>query len=294
MEQHSIYFLSYAGMATLGGIISAWAMYGRQKNEGIAINFNVLKAIFGFAFAMWLGVAYSNLAYNVTPTNAAIVAFFMGTAFSIFMVWQIKMVIQKLNADAKTIKELSTSCSLTELWNRRVFQERLSLEFARSKRHKHPLSVLLLDVECLGEVNSKYGYVIGDKVLLNLAKLLVNSTRNVDMVCRYGSNLITIVLPDTQLNAAETFASRLKEKIAANPFEVTDAEPLFITVSIGVSGFSENIETDGIMMDVAHDALRAARKIGRNQVVALAREGAAVEHDQAQSERLTPALAVAS
>lgn len=291
MEQHSIYFLSYAGMATTGGIIAAWAMYGRLKTEGIAINFNVLKAIFGFAFAMWVGVAYSNLAYNVTPANAAILAFIMGTAFSVFMVWQIKMVIQKMNADAKIIKELSTSCSLTELWNRRVFQERLSLEFARSKRHKHPLSLLLLDVECLGEVNSAHGYTAGDKMLLQLAKLLVNSTRNVDLVCRYGSNLITIVLPDTQLDAAETFANRLKDKIAAHPFPVTGTDPVFITVSIGVSGFSDNTQTDSSMVDAAHDALRAARKIGKNQVVAMKATPVVDDQQHAGSENLEVALA---
>ena len=266
MEQHALYFLSYASMATIGGIVSAWAMYGRYKNEGIAMNFNVLKVIFGVALVMWIGVAFANLAYNVNPTNAAIFAFIMGTIFSVFVVWQTKALIRKLHTDAKIIKELSTSCSLTELWNRRVFQERLTLEFARSKRHKHPLSLFLLDVESLGDINTNNGYAAGDKVLLGLAKLLVDSTRNVDLVCRSGRNLITIVLPDTELDNAATFAERLREQIATTPFDVGSGEPLSITVSIGVAAFSEYTETDGALVDAAHDALRGARKLGPNHV----------------------------
>ena len=255
-------------MATIGGGVAAWAMYSRQKTEGTPINFNILKVIFGFAFAMWVGVAFANLAYNVTPTNAAIFAFSMGTIFSVFLVWQVNAIMRKMNADAKTIQELSTSCSLTELWNRRVFQERLSLEFARTKRHKHPLSLLLLDVESLGAVNTAHGYAAGDKVLLSLAKLLVASTRNVDLVCRYGSNLITIVLPDTGVDDAEKFAERLREKVATHPFQANGGDPLFITVSIGVAGFSDKTDTDGALVDAAHDALRGARANGTNQVYA--------------------------
>ena len=270
MENQALYFLSYAAIATIGAVITTLAMYSRQKSEGAPMNFNVLKVIYGFAIAMWVGVAFANVAYNLTTTNTAIFAFCVGSIFSIFFARQINIIVRKMNADAKIIKELSTSCSLTELWNRRVFQERLSLEFARSKRHSHPLSLLLMDVETLGEINSKHGYTAGDNVLMSLANLLVSSTRNVDLVCRYSSNLLTIVLPDTKLDDAERFADRLREKIESNPFEVEGEDPLSITVSIGVSTYSEERETDSAMVDAAHDALRSAREKGPNQVFAYA------------------------
>lgn len=266
MEYRALYFLSYAAIATLGGIIAVVAMYNRQKNEGVPMNFTILKFIFGFAAAMWVGVAFANAAYSLTPTTAAVFAFAIGIIFSIFFAWQINALIRKMNTDAKIIKELSTSCSLTDLWNRRIFQERLSLEFARSKRHNHPLSLLLLDVETLGEINSTHGYASGDTVLLGLAKLLTSATRNVDLVCRYTSNLITIVLPDTKIDDAESFAQRLKDKIADHPFDISGDEPLHITVSIGVSAYSEDTATDSAVVDAAHDALRGARKLGQNHV----------------------------
>jgi len=266
MEYRALYFLCYGSVATIGGFVATWAMYSRQKNEGIPMNFTILKFIYGFAVAMWVGVAFANYVYALTATNAAVLAFVIGMVFAVFFVYQVNVLIRKMNADAKTIKELSTSCSLTDLWNRRVFQERLSFDFSRSKRHKYPLSLLLLDVESLGDINSKHGYTAGDNILLGLAKLLVDSTRNVDLVCRYSSNLITIVLPDTNIENATEFAQRLKDKIAETAFDIKDMEPLSVTVSIGVASYSEHTQTDSSLVDAAHDALRAARKIGRNQV----------------------------
>ena len=110
-------------MATIGGIISLWAMIARRKSEGVPVNFNVLKFIFGFALAMWVGVAFTNVAYNITPTNAAIFAFCIGGIFSVFLMWQTNSIVRKMCDDAQTIKELSTQCSLTRSEERRVGKE---------------------------------------------------------------------------------------------------------------------------------------------------------------------------
>lgn len=266
MEYRALYFLSYAAIATIGGLVATWGMYNRQKNEGIPMNFNVLKFIYGIAAAMWAGVAFANVAYNLTPTNAAILAFVLGTVFSIFFVKQINLLIQKMNADAKTIKVLSTSCSLTELWNRRIFQERFSKQFANTRIHKGEFSLLLLDIESLGKVNSTLGYEAGDNALIELSKFITDTARDVDVVCRYSSNLITLILPDMALSAAKHFATQLKDGIAVKPFDIGTLSPVSMTVSIGVTGYVATLPTDASMVDAAHDALRCAREMGTNQM----------------------------
>ena len=132
MDGHGLYFVGYAAMATISGIIIAWAQYSRKKAEGIPINYTVLKVVFGVALAMWAGAAMANFAYMQTTTTTAAAGFSVGVILSIFFAWQLKAVVRKLDADAIALKELATRDALTNLWNLRVFHETLKLELARA------------------------------------------------------------------------------------------------------------------------------------------------------------------
>ena len=264
---HGIYFISYAAMATIAFVIVAMAQYKRKKSEGIPINFNILKIAGGIAIAMWTGAALTSATYTTNPTTAAVAAFCVGIVFSIFVAWQFGKVVRKMTEDEKTIRELSTNCSLTNLWNRRVFQETISAEVSRTKRHGHNLSLLFLDVEGLGMVNKKSGYEAGDKVLRDLAGLLISSTRDNDRVCRYAGNQIAIILPDTDIENAEMFANRLREKVENTEFEAATDDMVHVTISVGVADYSEYTSTDASIVCAAYDALKAAQKMGPNHVV---------------------------
>ncbi|MDH5188430.1 MAG: diguanylate cyclase [Rhodospirillaceae bacterium] len=264
--QHGIYFISYATMATIAFILVALAQYKRKKSENIPINMNILKIIGGIAMAMWTSAALTSATYTTSPTNTAIAAFCVGVIFSIFVAWQLGKVVRKMTEDEKTIRELSTTCSLTTLWNRRVFQETIATEVTRSRRHGHPLSILFLGVEGIGIINGKHGYESGDKVLRDVAAMLINSTRENDRVCRYSGTKIAIILPDTNLADAEMFANRLREKIAAHKFEAANNDIVSATVSIGVADYSKSNSTDASITYAAYDALQSAQEIGPNTV----------------------------
>ena len=264
--QHGIYFISYAAMATVALVLVALAQYKRKKSENIPINMNVLKIIGGIAMAMWTSAALTSASYTASPTNTAIAAFLVGIIFSIFVAWQLGKIVRKMTEDEKTIKELSTTCSLTTLWNRRVFQETITTEVTRSRRHGHPLSILFLGVEGIGIINGKYGYESGDKVLRDVAALLINSTRENDRVCRYSGTKIAIILPDTNIDDAEMFANRLREKIAEHKFDTANNDTVLVTVSVGVADYSKSNNTDASITYAAYDALKNAQETGPNTV----------------------------
>lgn len=96
MEDRALYFLMYAVILTVSSIIVFFAMYRRQINEGVPINYNVLKAVFGISLVLWLGVAFSNLFYNRSTTNASVAAFCIGMIFSLFAAWQFNKFVQNV------------------------------------------------------------------------------------------------------------------------------------------------------------------------------------------------------
>lgn len=264
--QHGIYFISYAAMATVAFVLVALAQYKRKKSENIPINMNVLKIIGGIAMAMWTSAALTSATYTASPTNTAIAAFCVGIIFSIFVAWQLGKIVRKMTEDEKTIRELSTTCSLTTLWNRRVFHETIATVVTRSRRHGHHLSILFLGIEGIGIINGKHGYESGDKVLRDVAATLISSTRENDRVCRYSGTKIAIILPDTNLHDAEMFANRLRIKIAEQKFAAANNDIVSVTVSIGVADYSKINSTDASITYAAYDALQNAQEIGPNTV----------------------------
>lgn len=96
MEDRSLYFIMYAVILTISAGIVFLAMYRRQINEGVPINYNVLKALFGISAALWLSVAFSNLFYNRSTTNASVAAFSIGMIFSLIAAWQFNKFVQNV------------------------------------------------------------------------------------------------------------------------------------------------------------------------------------------------------
>jgi two-component system cell cycle response regulator len=165
--------------------------------------------------------------------------------------------------------ELSTKDELTDLYNRRYFMESAEREAAGSARYGKDLCLLMLDLDFFKQINDNHGHPAGDTVLKQTARVLKESIRQYDIACRYGGEEFAVIMPNTRLSGARTFSERLREKFESTTV-LYESKELRFTVSIGLAQFAPEIDQSiGDLIKRADDGLYAAKKQGRNRVVAV-------------------------
>ncbi len=162
------------------------------------------------------------------------------------------------------LERWATTDPLTELLNRRHFYELSDRELDRSHRLKSPLSFVMLDIDFFKKVNDQFGHLVGDTVLIILAKLLKEHLRSVDLCCRYGGEEFVICLPDTNREGARDVAERIRIAVSQESILASEDSELFISVSLGVATGLENEKVEAILKR-ADVALYKAKDAGRNQ-----------------------------
>jgi diguanylate cyclase (GGDEF)-like protein len=156
---------------------------------------------------------------------------------------------------------------LTKLYNRRELFIRLRQEIARSKRSHIPFSILLIDLDHFKAVNDNYGHVRGDRILEEVAEIIRENCREMDIPCRYGGDEFVVLVPETDRWSAEKAAERLLGRFCDYTFLGYDEQPdLHLTVSIGTATYESNIEKPETLIERADQALYTAKKNGRNQI----------------------------
>lgn len=188
---------------------------------------------------------------------------------------------RRLRQQNGMLRELAVIDELTGLHNRRYLDQRLAYEIERFERYHHPLAVALLDVDFFKRVNDTHGHGAGDEVLKQLAHVATEQVRRVDMVGRYGGEEFAVVMPDTDREGAERALERLRDAVAATPFD-TAAGKLQITISAGVACLAGQWRGDKeSVLRAADRALYQAKAQGRNRVVVSPLENAEANADAA-------------
>jgi diguanylate cyclase (GGDEF)-like protein len=165
------------------------------------------------------------------------------------------------------LRYMSQTDALTGLDNRRHLNDRIDEMFSHAKRLNEPFSLVMCDLDKFKSVNDTYGHQAGDEVLKQLAAILREEAREIDRVGRYGGEEFMLLLPGTVLDAAVTFAERVRKRIAAHTFSFPDGT-LTRTSSFGVSGWPHpRIEQSEDLVRAADDALYVAKETGRNRVI---------------------------
>lgn len=153
------------------------------------------------------------------------------------------------------LRELAERDGLTGLYNHRFLIDAVEREFARARRYHRPLSILIIDMDGFKIINDTCGHAQGDKVLKQVAHILLQTVRFVDVAARYGGDEFVVVLPETNLKDG----ARLGERILKEIFP--------LSASIGVACFNSGQDSAGALLKEADQALYQAKKGGRSRVV---------------------------
>ena len=176
--------------------------------------------------------------------------------------------VETTMADNARLEQLAQTDPLTQLLNRRALTERIATEMERATRHDASLALLMIDLDHFKKVNDSYGHLVGDDVLRDIGRLLLNTIRGSDIVARYGGEEFVLLLPETDEVGAVSFAERIRTAVEAYEFDRGDDQPaLKLTASIGVAVFpAARVDTVEDLFARADSALYRAKADGRNRV----------------------------
>jgi diguanylate cyclase (GGDEF)-like protein len=178
--------------------------------------------------------------------------------------------------NARHIQELrdtSIRDDLTGVFNDRYFRAKIEKEIERAKRFKHPLTILMMDLDHFKKINDTYGHEAGNEVLKTVAHKLSEKVRAVDVLARYGGEEFVVILPETNGGgeSALQIAERLRQEVEGMLIKVRGENgtetAIRITISIGVATFPQDASTEGDLIYRADRALYHAKDLGRNRVV---------------------------
>jgi diguanylate cyclase (GGDEF)-like protein len=165
-----------------------------------------------------------------------------------------------------SIKNIAIYDTLTGLYNRRYFEEKLGVDAQKSFYGGTPLSLVMVDIDYFKKVNDTFGHTEGDQVLCKISSLLKSSVRKKDTVARYGGEEFILILPEAGLEESFVIAERIRRLIESTPFEVGQAQ-VNLTVSMGISNFpSHRAKSKEELIRMADQALYDAKRGGRNKV----------------------------
>jgi diguanylate cyclase (GGDEF)-like protein len=163
------------------------------------------------------------------------------------------------------VQGLTITDMLTGVYCRRYFLERFNEELKRSKKNNLSTTFLMIDIDNFKQFNDRYGHLVGDAILRQIAKTISLAVRQIDFIGRYGGEEISVVLAETGKEQANFAAERIRQAIALEVIKVYDEE-LKVTVSIGGSTFPDNAANIHDLIEMADQALYLAKETGKNKV----------------------------
>lgn len=178
-----------------------------------------------------------------------------------------KRLIERMRQNVLLSMRLATTDAVTGLYNRHYMTHHLASTITRTRAAARPMALLMVDIDRFKQINDQWGHAAGDQALRAVAERVAASVRGVDLTARYGGEEFVVVMPDSDITAAAKIAERVRAAIAADPVIVPAGE-IAITASIGVSALRDGDADGTSLLMRADEALYAAKRAGRNRVVA--------------------------
>ncbi|MBD5401928.1 diguanylate cyclase [bacterium] len=216
-----------------------------------------MTAYFAYIMITYYLMKYSNLWIEIiTPLSLALLAFIMTVI--------VKYLIKSRDFDQQY--KLATTDGLTELYNHRYFQEQMQMAISHSKRYETVFSLIIIDIDFFKKFNDNFGHQSGDAVLRQVALTLKKNVRATDIVCRYGGEEMSIILPNAGNEEAVSIANKLCSLVASKKFKLSNGRESNVTISLGVSTYGEDGSTTEELISAADKRLYNAKENGRNRV----------------------------
>ena len=175
---------------------------------------------------------------------------------------------ERLRDNVQTSIEMAITDALTGLFNRRYMENHLGTLIEQATARRKPLAVMVLDIDYFKSINDSHGHDAGDDVLRDFALRVKRSIRGIDLACRVGGEEFVIVMPETDMAIAAMVAERLRRRIAAEPFPISQgSQRLPVTLSIGFAALRGQDDNAAALIKRADQALYRAKRDGRNRVV---------------------------
>ncbi|HEY8210486.1 MAG TPA: GGDEF domain-containing protein [Myxococcaceae bacterium] len=163
------------------------------------------------------------------------------------------------------IYRLTTVDGLTQISNRRFFEEALEREISRCNRYNREMSLVLIDLDHFKQINDRYGHLAGDTVLKQIASAIQRKIRKEDVFARYGGEEFALILPEVDLKGAASMAEKVRKLVGGHKFEF-DGQRIPVTVSAGVAVLTDTQREPADVVRAADARLYEAKSTGRNKV----------------------------
>jgi two-component system cell cycle response regulator len=170
---------------------------------------------------------------------------------------------------SQKLLQLATRDPLTGLFNRGYVDDRFTVELSRARRYGKVLTVAVIDADRFKSLNDTHGHPAGDLALRKIGNLLSDSFRQSDTAGRYGGEEFVVILPETDMAAAQQKLESLRESVASTPIELgTRGEQVQVTISAGLASFPQDGEHAAELFALADERMFQAKREGRNRIVA--------------------------
>ncbi len=230
----------------------------------------VNQAFFFVQFGTWLGFAWEERDTILADLTFPLLGYIYAVLWSVNpLLIAPALVLLYLVSRSAIIPQLKREAQMdpkTGLLNARYWRIRVQNEFERALRFERPMSLIMADLDLLRTVNNVYGHLAGDIVLSGVAGIISNSSRDYDIVGRFGGEEFAIVLPEVGIGEARLMAERLRLAVEAHEFAVpTNRTPIRVTMSFGVACFPQDADSLDVLIHKADLALYQAKLNGRNR-----------------------------
>lgn len=226
-------------------------------NSIFTVSMIALLSYFAYLIVAYYAMKYENLWLEVTYPG-------IFSIFSFTTAYVIKYLVK--SRDFEYQYKLATTDGLTGLYNHRYFQEQIRMQIENAKRYENNFSLIIADIDFFKQFNDNFGHQSGDAVLKQVAETLKHTVRSTDIVCRYGGEEMSIILPNTDKDMAYTTARKICKRVSEHQFKLVNGKEAKVTISLGVSTFPGDGLSAAQIIEAADKKLYDAKNSGRNQV----------------------------
>ena len=173
------------------------------------------------------------------------------------------------------MQTLAITDKLTNLYNRRFFEERMQMELTNARQQKYPICLALLDIDHFKRINDTFGHAEGDKVLCKLGFVLSTNLRKGTVVARFGGEEFVVILPNSRIDVAHQIMDGIR-KLVSETFTTDDGKPITISIGVQEAEVANLVDLASLQKETIEKAdtfLYQAKRTGRNQVCSAANSG---------------------